>query len=179
MLFPTTRSPQKPPRVVVTGAGIVTALGLGWKTNADGFRAGRTAFRPVSLFDVSRQRAKTAAEVDMPSSLPPTRLDQRRTERLDRAGKMLLLAAQEAWQQAGWEPADDTPFVLGTTGGGMLFGVAYFRRALQQPYKHYGQPTRAVCYQPQVQARLVMDALDFSGPIITVSNACASGSNAI
>jgi 3-oxoacyl-[acyl-carrier-protein] synthase II len=163
----------------VTGAGIVTALGLGWKTNADGFRAGRTAFRPVSLFDVSRQRAKTAAEVDMPSSLPPTRLDQRRTERLDRAGKMLLLAAHEAWQQAGWEPADHTPFVLGTTGGGMLFGEAYFRRALQQPYKHHEQATRAVCYQPQVQARLVMDALDFSGPIITVSNACASGSNAI
>jgi 3-oxoacyl-[acyl-carrier-protein] synthase II len=30
-----------------------------------------------------------------------------------------------------------------------------------------------------VQAKLVMDALDFNGPIITVSNACASGSNAI
>jgi 3-oxoacyl-[acyl-carrier-protein] synthase II len=36
----------------------VTALGLGWKKNAEGFRAGKTAFRPVTLFDVSRQRVK-------------------------------------------------------------------------------------------------------------------------
>jgi 3-oxoacyl-[acyl-carrier-protein] synthase II len=178
MLFPTS-SPKTPARVVVTGAGITTALGLGWKTNAQGFRAGRTAFRPVSLFDVSRQRAKTAAEMDLPSTLPPTRLDKRQVARLDRAGKMLLLAAHEAWEQSGWEPAENVPFVLGTTGGGMLFGEEYFRKALQQPYQHRGQAKRAVCYQPQVQARLVMDALDFSGPIITVSNACASGSNAI
>jgi 3-oxoacyl-[acyl-carrier-protein] synthase II len=178
MLFPTS-SPKAPARVVVTGAGIATALGLGWKTNAKGFRAGRTAFRPVSLFDVSRQRAKTAAEMDLPSALPPTRLGKRHAARLDRAGKMLLLAAHEAWQQSDWEPAENMPFVLGTTGGGMLFGEEYFRKALQQPWQHRGQAMRAVCYQPQVQARLVMDALDFSGPIITVSNACASGSNAI
>jgi 3-oxoacyl-[acyl-carrier-protein] synthase II len=179
MLFPSLPSPNKLPRVVVTGAGIITALGIGWKTNAEAFRAGRTAFRPVSLFDVSRQRAKTAAEVDLPLSLPQTHLDQRRLNRLDRAGKMLLLATHEAWQQAGWEPSEKVPFVLGTTGGGMLFGEDYFRRALQQPYKHRGQAMRAVCYQPQVQARLVMDALNFNGPIITVSNACASGSNAV
>ncbi|HUE36602.1 MAG TPA: beta-ketoacyl-[acyl-carrier-protein] synthase family protein, partial [Candidatus Acidoferrum sp.] len=178
MLFPNT-SPQTSARVVVTGAGIVTALGLGWKINAKGFREGRTAFRPVSLFDVSRQRAKTAAEMDLPSALPRTHLDNHQTARLDRAGKMLLLAALEAWQQAGWEPAENLPFVLGTTGGGMLFGEEYFRRALQQPYQHRGQAVRAVCYQPQVQARLVMDALNFNGSIITVSNACASGSNAI
>jgi 3-oxoacyl-[acyl-carrier-protein] synthase II len=179
MLFPITSSPQAPNRVVVTGAGIASALGLGWKTNAEGFRAGRTAFRPVSLFDVSRQRAKTAAEMALPAALPKTQLDHRRTTRLDRAGKMLLLAVHEAWQQAGWEASENLPFVLGTTGGGMLFGEDYFRRALQQPGRHRGQALRAVCYQPQVQARLVMEAFNFSGPIITVSNACASGSNAI
>jgi 3-oxoacyl-[acyl-carrier-protein] synthase II len=179
MLFPTPSVRKNSGRVVVTGAGIVTALGLGWKTNADGFRQGRTAFRPVSLFDVSRQRAKTAAQADLPSALPPTCLDDRRMARLDRAGKMLLLAAYEAWQQAGWEPAENVPLVLGTTGGGMLFGEDYFRRALQQPHKQRGQAVRAVCYQPQVQARLILDALNFTGPIITVSNACASGSNAI
>ncbi len=45
MLFPfhATRSDAR--RVVVTGAGIVTALGEGWGVNAEGFRSGRTAFR--------------------------------------------------------------------------------------------------------------------------------------
>jgi 3-oxoacyl-[acyl-carrier-protein] synthase II len=169
--------------VVITGAGVVTALGLGWKSNAAGFRAGRRAFRPVSQFDVSRQRVKTAAEVDLPDSLPPSRLNRRQLDRLDRAAKMLVLAAQEAWQQAGWqisgENIENLPLVLGTTAGGMLLGEAYYRQAIQQPSRFRQQATRAVQYQPQVQARMVFDALGCSGPITIISNACASGANAI
>jgi 3-oxoacyl-[acyl-carrier-protein] synthase II len=179
MLFPFPPTSAAPPRVVITGAGIVTALGLGWKPNAEGFRLGRPAFRPVSLFDVSRQRAKTAAEVHLPDTLPPTGLSRRQLARLDRAGKMLLLAANEAWQQAGWKPASNLPLVLGTTAGGMSLGEDYFRQAVQSPGRHRRQPTRAIHYQPQVQARMVLDALDFNGPITIISNACASGSNAI
>ena len=100
---------------MITGAGIVTALGLDWKGNAEGFRSGRTAFRPVTLFDVSRQRVKTAAEVDLPDTFPSTGLSQRETARLDRASTLLLLAAHEAWIQSGWEPSANLPGVLGTT----------------------------------------------------------------
>ena len=179
MLFPFQPTSATPPRVVITGAGIITALGLGWKPNAEGFRLGRPAFRPVSLFDVSRQRVKTAAEVDLPDALPPTGLSRRQLARLDRAGKMLLLAANEAWQQAGWKPVNNVPLVLGTTAGGMSLGEDYFRQAVQSPGRHRRQPTRAIHYQPQVQARMVLDALGFNGPITIISNACASGSNAI
>jgi len=179
MLFPTTSPPQTPSRVVITGAGIITALGLGWKPNAEGFRTGRTAFRPVSLFDVSHQRAKRAAEIDLPAALPSTLLNAKHIARLDRAASLLLLATVEAWRQSGWEPAENRPLVLGTTAGGMSLGEAYFRQAVQRPHSHRHQPTRAVHYQPQVQARMVLDALGSSGPITIVSNACASGGNAI
>lgn len=178
MLFPIS-SQRTPPRVVVTGAGIVTALGLDWKTNAEGFRAGRTAFRPVSAFDVARQRAKNAAEVDLPAALPQTNLSSKQLARLDRAASMLLLATHEAWQQSGWEPTDNLPFIAGTTAGGMSLGEAYFRRAVQMPQGHRCQPTRAVYYQPQVQVRTVLDAFGSNGPVTIVSNACASGANAM
>jgi len=179
MLFPSPSLTTAPPRVVVTGAGIVTAFGQGWETNAEGFRSGRRAFRPVSLFDVSHQRVKVAAEVDLPATFPPSRLNFRQFDRLDRAGKMLVLAAQEAWQQAGWDIADNLQFILGTTAGGMLLGQAYYRQALQQPLRRHRQAVRAVNYQPQVQARMVLAALGCNGPVTIISNACASGGNAI
>jgi 3-oxoacyl-[acyl-carrier-protein] synthase II len=165
--------------VVITGAGIVTGLGLGWRANADGFRAGRQAFRPVTLFDVSRQRTKIAAEAELPARFPGPLLPAKRLQRLDRATHMLLLAAREAWSLAGWSPGTSLPLVLGTTGGGMALGERYLRHAVQSPQSRRGQPTRVIYYQAQKQAVDVCDAFGFQGPITTISNACASGANAI
>jgi 3-oxoacyl-[acyl-carrier-protein] synthase II len=179
VLFPISKSIADAPRVVVTGAGIVTALGLDWKSNAEGFRAGRTAFRPITLFDVSRQRVKTAAEADLPGSLPLTRLSARGTARLDRASKLLLLAAHEAWTQSGWEASENLPLVLGTTSGGMSAGEAYYRQATQTPERHRRQAARVVEYQAQRQGLNLAEAFGFRGPMTIIGNACASGANAI
>jgi 3-oxoacyl-[acyl-carrier-protein] synthase II len=99
--------------------------------------------------------------------------------RIDRAGAMLLLAGHEAWGQSGWEPAEDLPLVLGTTAGGIALGEAYFCTAVRVPGQHRQQPTRALYYQAQTQARVLAEALGFSGPITIISNACASGASAI
>jgi len=179
VLFPLAHQAGSPPRVVVTGAGVVTALGIGWKTNAEGFRVGRVAVRPVTLFDASRQRVKVAAEVDIPEALPATRLDPRTLRRMDRAGKLLLLAGHEAWSQSGWEPAEHLPVVLGTTSGGMGLGQSYYQQAILPPHSHRQQATRIYQYQAQRQAVNLLDAFGFRGPITIIGNACASGANAI
>ena len=179
MLFPFPKPNLAAPRVVVTGAGIVTALGAGWRPNADGFRSGRTAFRPVTLFDVSRQRVRVAAEVELPSELPSTRLTAREMTRLDRASKLLLIAAHEAWHQSGWDASENLPLVLGTTSGGMGAGEAYYRQATQSPEQHRQQATRVVEYQAQRQGMDLAEAFGFRGPVTIIANACASGANAI
>jgi 3-oxoacyl-[acyl-carrier-protein] synthase II len=178
VLFPRQNS-AAPSRVVVTGAGIITALGVGWVENAGGFREGRTAFRPVTLFDVSRQRAKNAAEVPLNGAIPKTRLSARQQRRLDRASKLLLSAADEAWRQSGWEPSEELPLVLGTTSGGMSLGEAYFRQATRDAGSRRHQASRVSHYQAQRQALDLAEAFGFHGPATIIANACASGANAI
>ncbi|HET7623707.1 MAG TPA: beta-ketoacyl-[acyl-carrier-protein] synthase family protein [Verrucomicrobiae bacterium] len=178
MLFPFQTS-NRPARVVITGAGILTALGAGWQRNSEGFRRGEIAIRPLTLFDVSRQRVKVAAEVNLPEPLPATRLGERGVRRLDRAAKLLLLAAREAWIQSGWKASENLPLVLGTTSGGMSLGEAYFRQAIRTPRNRSRQASRVLQYQAQQQALNLAEAFGFAGPITIIANACASGANAM
>lgn len=166
-------------RVVVTGLGIITAFGAGRKINAAGFRSGCAAIRPVTLFDVARQRSKIAAEIDLPNALPATRLSRREEGRLNRASRMLLLAAHEAWSQSGWRLRENLPIVLGTTSGEMCLGQEYLRQALDSPFSFKQQAARAAYYLVQQQGVTLCNALGIEGNVSTISNACASGANAI
>lgn len=179
VLFPRIPKSSSPERVVVTGAGVVTSLGIGWLANEAGFRAGRTAFRPVTLFDVSRQRAKTAAEIDVPAELPENSLSEKARSRLDRATRILLLAAHEAWARASLGSSENIPVVLGTTSGGMALGEAYSRQTLDRPKTNWRQATRLAHYQAQLQALELGQALGFKSQVTILANACASGANAI
>ncbi|HXE41576.1 MAG TPA: beta-ketoacyl synthase N-terminal-like domain-containing protein, partial [Candidatus Baltobacteraceae bacterium] len=164
MLFPQKKSIE-PNRVVITGAGIITALGNGWRINAGGFRAGKTAFRPVTLFNVSKQRAKIAAEIDLPENFPATQLSPNNLKRLARASKILLHAAHEAWTQSGWQAEENLPVVLGTTSGEMSLGEIYLKQALVSPNNFQHQPARVEHYQVQRQGLDLCDAFGFSGPV--------------
>lgn len=92
---------------------------------------------------------------------------------------MLLHAAFEAWNQAGWAPSENLPIVLGTTGCGAEAGESFFREASATGKLRVGHPTKTLSYQGQRQALDLAEALDCAGPISIISNACASGSNAI
>jgi 3-oxoacyl-[acyl-carrier-protein] synthase II len=98
---------------------------------------------------------------------------------MERAAKLLLLAAQQAWVQSGWKRGLRLPVVLGTTSGGMSLGETYYRKSTEQPKRHCQQPTRVIHYQSQRQGLDLMDAFDVRGPVTIIGNACASGANAI
>lgn len=178
MLFPA-RHKNLSHRVVVTGAGVITAFGHGWEPNSNGFREGRVTIGPVRGFEVDRQRVKVAAEVRLPDGLPDTHLRRGEERRMERAGRMLLIAAAEAWRQAGWRQGELTPVVLGSTSAGMSLGEVFYRHAVGSPDSPRGQLTRLVYYQAQRQGLDLANAFGISGPITIIANACASGSNAI
>src|SRR5262249_15259181 len=147
--------------VVVTGAGIITAHGCGWEVNAAGFREGRRQFRAVTLFDVSRHRVRVASQVSLPESIPTRRLPKRAAQRLDRAARLLLVAADEAWNRARLEGTTDLPIVLGTTSGGMSLGETYYRQAIEHPASSSKQASRVLHYLCQTQAMVLEEAFGF------------------
>lgn len=162
--------------MVVTGAGIFTSMGCGRAENAEGFHAGRTAFRAVDLFDVSRQRVGTAGQALMPDKPAIPGLSARDWARMDRGTRMAMTAAREALEQADVRGA--MPIMIGTSAGAMPIGEAYYKQAIEGKSQRR-QFSRVEGYQPQRQMTSMARVLGVHGPIRIISNACASGANAI
>ena len=160
-----------PRRVVITGSGIITSMGNGWRANADGFREGRLAFREITLFDTTGQRVHSGGQLELPAGY----------EKLDRASAMLLCAAREAWGESGWEAdaEEAMPICLGTSAGAMAVGEDYYKQAVDEPGNVNGQRARIRAYLTESQALTMADGLGISGPVTIITNACASGANAI
>jgi len=117
------QSSGQPPRIVVTGMGAITALGLDVASTWDGLIAGRSGVGPITQFDASRLTTRIAAEVkDFDASSVLDRKDQRRN---DRYVQFALVAAQQAIRQAGLpdrlegDLAERTGVVVGTGIGGI------------------------------------------------------------
>ncbi|WP_343225942.1 beta-ketoacyl-[acyl-carrier-protein] synthase family protein [Luteolibacter marinus] len=166
---------SQPRPVVISGAGILTSMGCGLDANAAGFRAGRTAFRPVDLFDVSRQRVGTAGQAELPDSLPY--VPRKEWARMDRGTRMALISAREALETAGLS-GGEMPVIVGTSAIAMPVGEKYYLQAVEGTSRR-GQFLRVETYQAQYQMTAMMRALGVRGPLRIISNACASGANAI
>lgn len=162
--------PNRP--VMITGMGMITPLGLDLAENAAGLRAGQMAFSPVTLFDVSRQRVGTAGQVDLPAEPGKT------WSRMDRGTRLALLAARQALTAAGLA-GGPMPLVVGTSAAAMPIGEEYYQQAHANPNPRSRQLRRVELYQAQRQMTDMARELGVSGPIRIISNACASGANAI
>ena len=173
-------SPTNPSRVFVTGMGLISPMGKSLNEHISSMRAGHTHFKEVDFFDVSRQRVKTAGIVDIPNQLGNHQLDDKYLERLDRGCKMMLFATGQALEQAQLSKVpESTPMVIGTSAGAMPLGEAYYRAATSTPIYRTSQLSRIEYYQPQKGMAMIQQAFGFQSPCQIISNACASGANAI
>jgi 3-oxoacyl-[acyl-carrier-protein] synthase II len=164
-----------PEGVVVTGLGVLSPL------NPEGSQerfwtslcAGETAVREVRSFDASAYPCRVAAEV------PREMLDRSGSQEVP-ALRMALAAFDRAMEHAGLSPGTCHPrragIVVGTVLGGTTVGERYLRaevagdRETARALEEY--PLRAI-------ASCLARRAGFAGPVLTVSTACASGTDAI
>jgi 3-oxoacyl-[acyl-carrier-protein] synthase II len=91
--------PPQPRRVVVTGMGMLTALGNDVASTWEGMVAGRSGIGPITAFDPSRLQARIAGEVkDFDASGV---LDKKDMRRIDRYIQLGLVSSRQAMDQAG------------------------------------------------------------------------------
>ncbi|MEO8539037.1 MAG: beta-ketoacyl-ACP synthase II [bacterium] len=115
-------------RIVVTGIGMITALGHNAADNWAALVAAESGIRRITLFDPTGYESQVAGEVlDFDPSLY---MDRKEARRADRVSQFAIVAAEEALKQANYkvdpERGADMAVVVGTAIGGITTLMAEY-----------------------------------------------------
>jgi len=114
---------QGPRRVVVTGIGAVSPVGLNVAENWDAIVGGRSGIAPITHFDAAGQGFGTQIAAEVKGFDPTTRLSAKEVRRMDRVIQLAVVAAFEAVESAGLaitpENADRIGVIVGSGIGGL------------------------------------------------------------
>ncbi|MBB5877275.1 beta-ketoacyl-[acyl-carrier-protein] synthase family protein [Xanthomonas sp. 3498] len=170
-------------RVVVTGTGAVSALGLGAEALWSAMREGRSGIAALPSPDpLSTLKMRVAATLQgfAPDA---TQTGGIAPGQLDRMTQMALVAAQEAIVQAGL-PRDDAALgarcavVVGTGVGAELSRDEQSRRLYRDQAERL-HPLTIVRSMANAPASQISIAFGLRGPAFAVSSACASANHAL
>jgi 3-oxoacyl-[acyl-carrier-protein] synthase II len=171
---------MKERKVVVTGLGLVTPIGIGVEAVWESIRAGRSGIRRITRFDPSPFRSQVAGEVDGFDAIDY--LDARRARRLDRYSQLSVVAALLATRDGGLDLEREDRERVGVCIGSALGGVAF----AEAQYGHFNEgglravdPILALSVFSGAGSCNVAMEFDVSGPNTANSDSCASGTIAI
>jgi 3-oxoacyl-[acyl-carrier-protein] synthase II len=164
-------------RIVVTGMGVVSPIGIGTDQFWTAAINGVSGIRRVSSFDASSRRSQVAGEV--PEFDPKTFLSSKVIEQTDRFSQLALLAAKLAVEDAGGLDAYSPPRVAVSIGSGMggfsTFESSALRKFRNQPVPPFTVPRTMA----NSAAAWIAIRYGLKGMNLTCSTACSSGANAI
>jgi 3-oxoacyl-[acyl-carrier-protein] synthase II len=170
-------------RVVITGIGVISAIGIGVPDFRTGLRAGRSPVMRIDRFDPSPFRSQVAAQVD--GFEPLDYMDARAARAMDRFSQFGLAAGRMAMADAALLPGtpnaaspERVGIYLGSALGGIAFAETQHERYLDRGLKAVSPTLALAVFGGAAPANLGI-ALDVRGPILSTANSCASGAVAI
>jgi 3-oxoacyl-[acyl-carrier-protein] synthase II len=158
--------------VWITGVGAATPLGHTYGDIADNLLAGRSGIRTVTGFHVADHPSQIGGQVD---TVPcPPGWDPHEFAGLHRLEQLILWCCASALHDSGWWPRRHEVRVGLVLGIGAEFLILWEADALQSGTR---------IFEPERDAEALVDAartkLRLSGPVASVSAACASGNYAL
>jgi len=166
-------------RVVITGVGAVTPVGLDAASTWAALLEGQSGVGLVTLFDAREFPVKIAGEVkgfDASGRIEPKEL-----RRMDRYAQLGVVAAQEAFADAGFERnglRDDIGVVFGSAAGGLSLLLEQQRILLERGPKRVS-PTFLPNMLTDSCSGHIAISLGLRGPNMAVVSACATGNHAL
>ena len=166
-------------RVVITGMGPVTPIGIGEAAFAEGQRTGRNGIGTIQHFDPSSFPARMAGEIREDLSIY---FDPREAKRLDRFVQFALIGSDLAIADSGLTPeqlrGEHSGTIVGTGVGGMETWEGQLEVALVK-----GANRVSPMFIPMIICNMASGHVamrhGLTGPSSTVVTACATGSGAI
>lgn len=166
------------PRVLVSGFGVISPLGVGREAFFRGLREGRVAVRRVDGdFDLAGIRAKVAAPCD--GFDPQAFLPPKRVKRLGRSTQMAVVAARMALEEAKLDPKRGRGAVIVGTGIGALEVLLENHQTFLSRGAERVSPFLVPLMMPNAPAAEISIELGIKGPSLGVVTACASATHAV
>jgi 3-oxoacyl-[acyl-carrier-protein] synthase II len=167
-------------RVVVTGMGAVTPLGLDRQSSWEGIVAGKSAGATITQFDASEYPVRIACE--LPGFDVEAFVDKREARKMDPCTQYAVASSLMAWKESGLDDGGfdrDRVGVLIGSGVGGIQTVEAQHRILMEKGPRRISPFFIPMLIADMPSGLVSIMLGLRGPNFATVSACASGAHAI
>ena len=167
-------------RVVVTGMGILSPLGLDTATTWEGLISGKSGIDYITLFDTDSLDTKFGGEVK--GFCATDFISRKEARHMDRFAQLAVAASQEAMEQSRLQinsgNQDDIGIILGSGIGGLTTLFEQMKVLLAKGPSRVS-PFLVPMMITDMAASQVSISLGLKGPNLCTTSACSSGSDAI
>lgn len=166
-------------RVVVTGVGVVSPVGIGKSVFLKSLLAGRSGVKRISRFDTTDFAVKIAAELT--DFDPVDFIEKKTSRRLDRYAQYGVSAATLARDDSGY-PIEEDPYAVGSLIGSGVGGLDTFYEqtgVLIERGPSRVSPFFIPMMIPNMASAMSSVILGLKGPVNATCTACAAGTNAL